>query len=312
MNESTWALGQPTCNGLRDRVLALRAHAMFEGLDDDGFLLLAEHAQVGRYAGGEAISVENEPARAVYLVLDGEVEVSSRTAELTTRKAGDAYGALSLLGRARSTTALAVGETRLLEIPASAFESALVENHSLLRNTLRVFGSAALRIRGNLPADPARSPVIDEGSYYLQPRSFVELLMLLRDGQFGEMNLDALVDFARCMIDVRYPAGAPLWSAGDSSTHALQIDAGRVRCSGPDGRQIEVGRGFAVGLLDIWAGERAHDARTETPVIAFRIDFESYLALLEMHPEVGLDLLRSFARELLNAGATVNSTPPPR
>ena len=312
MNAASMGLGQPARNGIWDRVLALRAHAMFEGLDDDGLLLLAEHSQVSCYAGGEAISVENEPAHAVYLVLDGEVMVSSRTAELTTRSAGDAYGALSLLARARSTVAVAVGKTRLLEIPASAFESALVENHSLLRNSLRVFGSAALRIRGNLPADPDRSSVIDEGDHYLEPRSFVETLMLLREGLFGATNLDALVDFARCMIDERYPAGATLWSTGDNSSHALQIDAGRVRCTGPDGRQLEVGRGFALGLLDIWAGDRVHDACAETPVIAFRIDFESYLALLEMHPEVGLDLLRGFARELLAAGATVHSTPPPR
>jgi CRP-like cAMP-binding protein len=312
MNDALIGLGRPGRNSIRDRVLALRAHAMFEGLDDDGFLLLAEHAQISCYAGGEAISVENEPARAVYLVLDGEVMVSSRTAELTSRRAGDAYGALSLLARARSTAAVAVGKTRLLEVPASAFESALVENYSLLRNTLRVFGSAALRIRGNLPADPDRPSVIDEGSYYSEPRSFVEVLMLLREGLFGATNLDALVDFARCMVDERYPVGALLWSAGDSSTHALQIDAGRVRCTGPDGRQIEVGRGFAVGLMDIWAGNRVHDARAVTPVIAFRIDFESYLALLEMHPEVGLDLVRGFARELLAAGASVHSTPPPR
>ncbi len=308
MSDGPFSLGHPAGSGIRDRVLALRAHAMFEGLDDDGLFLLAEHACVVRYSDGESISLGNEPARAVYLVLDGEVMVSNRREVLTSRKAGDAYGALSLLARARSTAASAVGETRTLEVPAFAFESALVENYSLLRNTLRVFGSAALSIRGNLPTVPEGPSLIDEGSYYPEPRSFVEILSLLRDGQFGQMNLDALVDFARQMRDVRYPAGELLWSAGETSTHALHIDAGRVRCIGPDGGQVEVGRGFAIGLRDVWSRERVYEARAETPVIAFRIDFESFLALLEMHPEVGLDLLRGFARDLLAAGASVPTT----
>ena len=285
---------------------------MFEGLDDDGLLLLAEHGRVGSYADGEVIAPEDEPARSVYLVTEGAIVVSRHGTELTTRVAGDAYGALPLLARELSTLAVAKGETRTLEVPAAAFESALVENYSLLRNTLRSLGSGVLATRGNLPADPDSPRAIDEGSYYPEPRSLVEILIQLRESPFGRMNLDALVDMARYMIDVRYPAGELLWSAGDTSTHALHVDAGRVRCTGPDGRSVAVGRGFTIGVLDVWSRARVYEARTETPVIAFRIDFESFLALLETHPEVGLDLLRGFARELLNVRVpTGRSTPPP-
>jgi len=75
---------------------------------------------------------------------------------------------------------------------------------------------------------------------------------------------------------------------------------GKVRCTEPDGSAACVGRGFTLGVLDVWSGVRAYEARAETPLIAFRIDFESFLALLEAHPEVGLDLLRGFAQDLLN------------
>ncbi len=44
-----------------------------------------------------------------------------------------------------------------------------------------------------------------------------------------------------------------------------------------------------------------YDARTETAVIAYRIEYEAFLALLEKHPEVGLELLRGFSRDLLGA-----------
>jgi CRP-like cAMP-binding protein len=300
MNHESLGAGQPTRVGLRDRVQALRAQPLFEGLDDDGLLLLAEHGRNAAYGDGEIVAVEGEPARAVYLVVEGEVVVSRHGRHIATRRAGDAYGALPLLAREPSTLAVAVGETRTLEVPAAAFESALIENYSLLRNTLSVLGAAALQTHGNLPVDPASPREIDEGSYYPEPRSLVELLIQLRESPFGRMNLDALVDIARSMIEVRYPAGELLWSAGETSTHALHIDAGRIRCTGPDGKQVAIGRGFTIGVLDVWTRARVYEARTETPIIAFRIGFESFLALIETHPEVGLDLLRGFARELLN------------
>jgi CRP-like cAMP-binding protein len=113
------------------------------------------------------------------------------------------------------------------------------------------------------------------------------------------MNMEALIDLARSMVELRIPAGAVLWSAGDPSTHALHIDVGRVRCTERDGRSVSVGHGFTIGVLDVWSGSRVYEARAETALIAFRIDIEGFLALLEAHPEVGLDLLRGFARDLL-------------
>jgi CRP-like cAMP-binding protein len=198
--------------------------------------------------------------------------------------------------------ATARGETRTLELPAVAFESALTENHSLLRNTLRVLGTAILSMRASLPADPAAPRVVDEGTYDPRPRTMVQRLLQLRQSPFGHLNLEALVDFARYMIEVRYPAGALIWSAGDASEYSLHVDAGRVRCSAPDGSSVAVGSGFTFGVLDLWgARRRAYEARTETPVIAARIGFDRMLTLLEIHPEVGLELLRGFARDLLAA-----------
>jgi CRP-like cAMP-binding protein len=291
---------EPARVDLWGRVLVMRSQPMFEGLDDDGLLLLAEHGRSASYRDGEVISAEGEPSRLVYLVTQGEVVVSLQGKELTVRRAGDGYGALPLLARVPSTLAVARGETRTLEIPAGAFEGALTESYSLLRNMLRVMGSAVLAQRGSLPIAPNVPRVVDEGTYQAEPRSMVERLLLLRQSPFGHINLEALVDIARQMVEVRYPAGHVIWAAGDASTHSLHIEAGRVRCSGPDGTSVVVGRGFNIGVLDVWGGRvRVYDARTETPVVAARIDFEAFLALLEMHPEVGLELLRGFARELL-------------
>jgi CRP-like cAMP-binding protein len=284
---------------VRDRVLTMRSKAMFEGLDDDGLLLLAEHGQSHLYRDGEVIAVEGEPARQVYLIEQGEIVVSHAGKWLTTRQAGDAYGGLPVLAREPSMLAVAKGDTRTLQIPGPAFEAALIENFSLLRNTLKQLGGSVLKQRGNLPADPDRPRTFVEGPYYEEPRTLVERLIQLRQQPFGRMNLDALVDMARGMIDKRFPANVRLWSIGEPSTHALNIDYGMVRCTGPDGRQVSIGRGFTLGVLDVWSRSRVYDVHTETPVIAYRIEFESFLALLEKHPEVGLELLRGFARDLL-------------
>jgi CRP-like cAMP-binding protein len=305
MNPELALAATPRARSVRDVVLALRSQPMLAGLDDDGLLLMAEHGHSSLYRDGEVISVEGEPARSVHLIKSGCIAVSRQGEPVTMRVAGEAYGGLPFLAREPSLQAVAVGDTQTLELSAAIFESALIENFSLLRSTLRGLGSGVLAMRGNLPANPEQPPAVDEGTYYDAPRTLVEVLLQLRQREFGMMNLDALVDMARRMIDVRYAAGEVLWAVGEVSTHALHIDAGRVRCTSADGRSVVVGRGFTLGALDVWSRERVYEVRAETPVIAFRIEFEAFLTLLETHPEVGLDLLRGFARDLLAAPLAV-------
>lgn len=300
MNHQLVDLGEPARVSLRDRMLLLRSQALFDALDDDGLLRLAEHGYSVSYADGEVVCAEGEPSRAVLIVTEGALSVSRREGEPLVRGVGQVYGALPLLGRQPTTRVVASGPTRTLQVPATAWEAALIENHSMMRNVLRVMGAAVLGLRDSLPADPQVPRVLDEGRYYAEPRSFVARLIDLRQSPFGHMHLEALVDLARHMVEVRYPAGALLWSAGEASTHSLHIDVGRVRCSAPDGRHVDVAHGFTIGVLDVWGAKvRVYEARAETPVIAFRIEFEGFLALLEVHPEVGLQLLRGFAAELL-------------
>jgi CRP-like cAMP-binding protein len=299
LNHEILGAGQPLRLGIRDRVLALRSYSMFEGLDDDALLLLAEHGSNKSYTDGEVVTAEGEATRMLCLIVKGEILVSRDGQRLARRKAGDAYGGLPMLARQPSTLGVAVGNTFTLEVPAAAFEAALTTNFSLLRTMLRQLGASVLAMRGNLPSDPNHHKPVDEGCYSAEPLSLVQRLIQLREGTFRHMNMEALLDLARSMIEIRHPAGALLWSTGDPSTHALHVDAGRVRCTEPDGRHACVGRGFTLGVLDAWSGSRVYEARAETPLIAFRIDVESFLALLEVHPEVGLDLLRGFAHTLL-------------
>jgi CRP-like cAMP-binding protein len=292
---------QPNRDGLRERVLALRSQPIFEPVDDEGLLLLAEHARSARYQAGEVVVPAGEPQRGIFVALEGTIEIFSGDRHVFSIPAGTAFGTLALMAREPSALAKAGPGLRTLEVPAAAFETALDENHSLLRSALAFTGSTILRARGNLPLDANVPREIIEGTYFTKPKSMVELLMQLRNGTWSDMNLEALIDLARHMVEVRYPAGHVLWSPGELSTHSIHVDYGRVRCTSPDGRYVDIGREFTLGVLDVWGPRRrAYEARTMTPVIAYRIEFESFLTLLESHVEVGIEILRGFARALLS------------
>ena len=81
MNE-LMATGEPAHLSVRDQVLQLRSQPMFEGLDDEALLLLAEQGRSATYEDGDVVAVEGEPARAVYLVVAGELVVTREGKEL--------------------------------------------------------------------------------------------------------------------------------------------------------------------------------------------------------------------------------------
>jgi CRP-like cAMP-binding protein len=300
MSEVAWSNNERPREGLRDRLLALRSQPLLAPVDDDGLLLLAEHARSARYRAGEVVAREGEPSRGIFVILEGSLVVSYQGKNTVTLSPGSAFGTLALLARQPSGLAVASEGTRLLEIPVAAFENALDENHSLLRSALAIVGSDVLEARDNLPVDPNAPHEIDEGAYFPEPKSMVERLIELRAGSFGSMNLEALVDLSRQMVEVRYRPGDCIWSAGDVSTYSLTIDHGRIRCTAPDGRHVDVARGFTIGVLDVWGlRRRVYDAHAVTDVIAYRVAFESFLTLLETHVEVGLEVLRGFAASLL-------------
>ena len=44
-----------------------------------------------------------------------------------------------------------------------------------------------------------------------------------------------------------------------------------------------------------------YEARAETEVIGYRVAYEDFAVILEMHPQVGLELLKSLAKSLLDS-----------
>lgn len=288
---------------IRDRLLLLRSLEEFDGLDDEGLLLLVENARERSYRAGEHLVRAGDEPTSIYIVIEGQVVLRRPNLPDTVIEQRRPFGLVTALADARSQDAIAEIDTRVLEIPVKGFRSALEENFSLLRNALRFFSVLLARKRHRLPADPKNPPKLELGTYYEKPRTLVEQLIELRKGPFVHMNIDALVDLARRMVEVRVGAGHVFWRAGDPSKYVLHVEYGQVKCSTPAGEEVTVGSDFTVGVMDLWVGQpRSYEVIAQTDIIAYRIDYEDFLVICEMHTTVALDMLRGFAQLYLAMG----------
>lgn len=285
---------------IRDRLLLLRSLEEFRGLDDEGLLLLVENAKERSYRAGELITRVDDVPSVFHVIIDGRVAIKRPKLPDAIIKERRGFGLLTVMAEERNQDAVAEVDTRVLEIPVKGYRSALEENFSLLRNALRLLGALLSRMRHRLPADPKRPPKLELGEYYDRPRTLVEQLIELRKGPFVHMNIDALVELARRMVEVRVPAGHVFWRAGDPCTYALHVEYGRIHCTIPTGESVDIASDFTLGVMDLWSGQpRSYDAESQTDIIAYRIEYEDFLVIAEMHISVALDMLRGLARQYL-------------
>lgn len=96
-------------------------------------------------AAGETIFEEGDPTGAMFVVLEGAVDLSIDDEVFDTAEIGDIIGEMSLIeDLPRSATALAIGSTRLAEIDEKRFMSLVRERPSF---SLFVMRALARRLR---------------------------------------------------------------------------------------------------------------------------------------------------------------------
>src|SRR5262245_59093065 len=88
---------------------------------------LGEHGVERRYRKGSIIVMEGDPAEAMFLVREGELQVflddeSGRRAELNRLGAGEYFGELMLAGEVRTASVMALTPVRLCMVRRSEFE----------------------------------------------------------------------------------------------------------------------------------------------------------------------------------------------
>jgi signal transduction histidine kinase len=108
----------------------LRRVPLFADLSEEDLERLYQMAETVSILAGELVFEEGSPGDALYVVLDGELEVSKRQSGqdvvLAVRRAGEFIGEMSLLEQApRSASVRTLRESRLLMISQAAFETLL-------------------------------------------------------------------------------------------------------------------------------------------------------------------------------------------
>ncbi len=154
----------PPANQPRDvvTIAQLREVGLFGALSDDFLEHLATTLTVQRVGVGETVFREGDPAREMYVVLDGEMEVlkkSRRGRETRVAILGpnDCFGEMSIIDmQPRSATVRALGSTRLLRISTEEMDA--LYRHDLKSYTLIVLNlardlSRRLRVTDGLLAD---------------------------------------------------------------------------------------------------------------------------------------------------------------
>ncbi|HEX2094405.1 MAG TPA: aspartate ammonia-lyase [Longimicrobiaceae bacterium] len=114
----------------------LRAHPLFQTLDEEEVRLLADGAEVKRYAAGSYVFRESQPRRGFGIVLRGRIEIlkgmRGRPELLHVLVEGESYGEGSFLeDYPHSTSGLVVEDVETLEIPRERIEELATERPAL-------------------------------------------------------------------------------------------------------------------------------------------------------------------------------------
>jgi signal transduction histidine kinase len=104
----------------------LRHLPLFSELSDDDLTLLEQASRHVRLTAGEILMQEGSPGGSLYVIIDGEFEITKRTGPgdlvIAVRGPGEVIGEMSLLDRSpRTATVRALGASHLLEIDQAAF-----------------------------------------------------------------------------------------------------------------------------------------------------------------------------------------------
>lgn len=132
----------------QDQVIAILQQVdLFRGLPEEELRRMADIVTAAEVEAGETLFEEGEPGDAFYIVFSGAMEILKEGAggseeKLAVRRSGEAFGEMALLNdQARSATARAVEDTRLVRVAREDFQE-LLGGDSLPVRMLRMLSKA--------------------------------------------------------------------------------------------------------------------------------------------------------------------------
>ncbi len=128
-----------------EKVIALEGVDLLQNLNPDQLARIASIATEVRHQEGKVILQPSAPLDALYVVLDGSVELSQSGSAIHTAKQNDVLGAWGLFdSEPMPVTATTLEETRLLKIGREDFFEVLADNVEI---TAAMFSTLVKRFR---------------------------------------------------------------------------------------------------------------------------------------------------------------------
>jgi CRP-like cAMP-binding protein len=313
------------------RVLAqMRRASPLGGLSNAALDQLLSIATVRDIPAGTCLYQAQDPATAVYVILDGRVELTDPAdrgrvfEQLTTH---DAFGRMSFVtGMPRATEAHTATQVRLLVIPRDAFMAVLPASDQL-REAIRLLLASPeteryLMERYGLAAEVAadwcrrsQATLVETGSYAPVPHQLPAVqdpVALLRAderlGFFGTLSNASLGQIAERLVHKAHPAGWRYFHQGQQADRLFLLRRGVVHLVEPNDRvgepiPVEVGSIFG-GFACLTAGKHAVTAVGQGPTEVSELRRDDLDALLDADPELRGQLAAYLGRHKVTAYLT--------
>ncbi len=129
---------------LMEKVLFLKKVTLFDELNSDILIAIAEVAEEKEFQSNEVVFHENDIGDTLYLIVFGEVEISTidtggQKRKLNVLKSAEVFGEMSLFdSRPRSATATALKPARLLAIRKNQFRDLISDYPEIMFEMYRV------------------------------------------------------------------------------------------------------------------------------------------------------------------------------
>jgi len=241
-----------------DRLGTMASFRLFAGLSRDALLALSAHAEVVEFVAGAMVIVRDEPAFALYAIIDGVARVTVRGSPEIRLGEGEIFGEATLLGEGeRQADVRAETPLMTLRVPKAALDDVT-----------------------------ARHAEVGEALFQLLARRLVTNLMHASP-LFSAFDAPQRLELAQMFEVRRAEPGTRLAERGKRSDGLYVLLAGHVTARGRDRQATRIARGTAFGhvsLLGAMASEETIEAASEA--VLLRLPAARFAALAATYPPV--------------------------
>ncbi|HJK95162.1 MAG TPA: cyclic nucleotide-binding domain-containing protein [Polyangiaceae bacterium LLY-WYZ-15_(1-7)] len=291
--------------GRLERVIALRGFPGYHDLPPADVARIAARMGERRYKAGAIVQKEGKPLTHFHFVIRGEVEIRRGGRLLRRLGARSIVGGTSALaGDPKGYEIVAVKDTVTLRMAVEDALEVFEEHFEMVQSVVTRISGEILGLRRQLAESGygfVASTWRPEGAPPA-PLDLVGRVAALREAlPFAGTRMEALVDLARDVEEVRFEDPIGLWERGHLSDAFYIVRWGAVRGEPEEGAPLRFGPGDVVGSLGTLSRQpRWYRAITEGVFVAIRVERDTLFDVLEDHFSLARAMIRALAGGMLS------------